>query len=77
MTQRIGKLTLFAGGVGDLGADDRCQTFMFAGSQKRPQAVEIVGVGQCQAIIAQALGCETNLFDVRCPPHEGVAGSDG
>ena len=49
----------------------------FLKAPKDDMVLELAVSGQCQAIIAQALGREADLLDIRCPPHERVAGSDG
>jgi hypothetical protein len=65
-----------ASGLGDLRAHDGGDAFAPAGGQKRPQPVEVVGVGQCQAFIPKLPRGAAHLPGRGCAPHEGVMGAD-
>ena len=72
--QADGSLT--AAGAGDLRPDDGGDALLAAGLQKRPQPVEIVGVGQRQAVIAQLPRRTAQPPGRGRAPHEGVVGAD-
>ena len=64
-------------GIADFRAHDRDKAFTAAGPHKRPQAAEIIGIGQGEMPVTQLPGGPADLLDRGRAPHERIAGPDG
>ena len=51
---------------------NRCNALTIACFQKRPKAIEVIGIRERQAFVTPLPGRPADLFRRPCAPHEGI-----